>query len=85
MMIHVGYKNYVNTDKILAVTGATAAPLIRQKRRSDKAGETIDCTNNKKTRSLIFLEGGYLATSSQHSQTVSENINKARRVNHGED
>ena len=62
-MIHIGFQNYVARDKILAITRADTSPLLRKKQNADDMGKLIDCTKGRMTRSLIHLEGNFMATS----------------------
>ena len=62
-MLHVGYKNYVSIDKILAITGADTAPLRRQRHHAEDEHKIIDCSNGRKVLSLVHLVDGFMLTS----------------------
>jgi regulator of extracellular matrix RemA (YlzA/DUF370 family) len=61
--LNVGFYNYVLTDKIVALVNSESAPMRRVIQEYRKSGRLIDATQGRKTKSVIFLEGGQVATS----------------------
>ncbi len=61
--LNVGFYNYVLTDKIVALVNSESAPMRRVIQEFRKSGRLIDATQGRKTKSVIFLEGGQVATS----------------------
>lgn len=78
-MLHVGKESYVNKDKILAITNADSAPLQRQRQNAEDEKKYISCSNGKKTRSLIHLEGGFIVGSSRTVETLVERLERGRK------
>ncbi len=61
-------------ERIIAVVSPDSAPVKRMI-SSHKSGETvIDATQGRKTKSVIVLEGGYLALSYLQPETVAGRI-----------
>ena len=61
--LNVGFYNYVLADKIVALVNSESAPMRRVIQEYRKSGRLIDATQGRKTKSVIFLEGGQVATS----------------------
>jgi extracellular matrix regulatory protein A len=61
--LNVGFYNYVLSDKIVALVNSESAPMRRVIQEYRKSGRLIDATQGRKTKSVIFLEGGQVATS----------------------
>lgn len=61
--LNVGFYNYVLTSKVVALISSDSAPMRRIVQEYRKTGRLIDATQGRKTKSVIFLEGGQVATS----------------------
>ena len=70
MLLHVGYRNYVNKAKVLAITEAKSQPMLRVRRNMEVDNKVIDCTENRKTISLVHLEGGYIVLSAISTEAL---------------
>ena len=55
-LIHIGYGNIVNTEKILAIVGPDAAPIKRMVQKAKEMGTAIDATCGRKTKAVIVME-----------------------------
>lgn len=73
-MIDIGYGNYINSKKVLAITKIESAPLRRQYYNAQDTNKIIECAMGRKTLSLIHLEGGFLATSARSPETIKEKL-----------
>ncbi|BDI31956.1 MAG: DUF370 domain-containing protein [Capsulimonas sp.] len=72
--LNVGFYNYVIIDKVIALVSSDSAPMRRLVQEFRKAGRLIDATQGRKTKSLIFLEGGNLATSALSQETLAKRL-----------
>ena len=52
--LNIGYENFVQIDKITAITPATAAPIKKRIAVARDDEFLIDCTSGRKTQSVIF-------------------------------
>ena len=43
-LIHIGFGNIVNTDKIIAIVSPEAAPIKRLVQKAKETGQAIDAT-----------------------------------------
>jgi len=61
--LNVGFYNFILEDKIVALINSDSAPMRRMIQECRKNGRLIDATQGRKTKSVIFLIGGNVATS----------------------
>jgi extracellular matrix regulatory protein A len=61
--LNVGFYNYVMTSKVVAIVSSDSAPMRRVVQEYRKTSRLIDATQGRKTKTVIFLEGGQVATS----------------------
>jgi regulator of extracellular matrix RemA (YlzA/DUF370 family) len=61
--LNVGFYNFILKDKIIALINSDSAPMRRMIQECRKDGRLIDATQGRKTKSVIFLVGGNVATS----------------------
>lgn len=70
-LLHIGFGNMVNIQRIVALVSPDSAPikrLIQDTRDSDKL---IDVTCGKKTRSVVITDSGHIILSAIQLDTVS--------------
>ncbi len=75
--LNVGFYNFVLVDKVLALVSSDSAPMRRLVQEFRKTGRLIDATQGRKTKSVIFLEGGNLATSALSQETLAKRLTSA--------
>ena len=51
-LIHIGFGNIVNTDKIIAIVSPEAAPIKRLVQKAKETGQAIDATQGRKTKAV---------------------------------
>lgn len=61
--IHVGFGNIVNKSKVIAIVGPEGAPVRRMVSGARDGGTAVDATRGRKTRSVLFMEGGQIVLS----------------------
>lgn len=69
-LIHIGYGNIVNIEKILAIVGPDAAPVKRLVQKAKEDGTAIDATCGRKTKSVIVMENGSIVLSALLPETI---------------
>lgn len=80
MLLHIGFNNYVNADRIVAVIGRTpngniSAPMSRYLQNMRKASLVIDATAGRKTNAIIFTDSGHVILSNRIPETIKERVN----------
>ena len=70
-LIHIGFGNIVNTDKIIAIVSPDAAPVKRLVQRAKENGTAIDATQGRKTKSVLVMENSQVVLSALLPETIA--------------
>lgn len=70
-LVHVGFGNIVNADKIIAIVSPDAAPIKRLVQRAKEAGTAIDATQGRKTKSVLVMENSQIVLSALLPETIA--------------
>lgn len=74
-MTNVGFWNFVNAARVLAVTGVKSAPLKQAIDQARERGLLIDATMGKRTRAAVWLDTGHVVLSQTMPETLAARIN----------
>ena len=69
-LIHIGFGNIVNSDKIISIVSPDAAPVKRMVQKSKEDGTCVDATQGRKTKAVIVMENGMLVLSALLPETI---------------
>ena len=69
-LIHIGYGNMVNGDKVVAIVSPDAAPIKRMVQSAKENGLAIDATSGRRTKSVLVLETGQIVLSALITETI---------------
>ncbi len=69
-LIHIGFGNIVNADKIISVVSPEAAPIKRMVQKAKEDGTSVDATQGRKTKAVIVMENGMLVLSALLPETI---------------
>lgn len=72
--VNIGFGNIVQTDKIVSIVSPEAAPIKRRVQEAKDAGLAIDATCGRRTRAVLFVDGGYLVLSALLPETIVSRI-----------
>ena len=61
----IGFGNLVNTDRIVAVVSADAAPTKRIIAAAKEKSLAVDATCGKKTKTVIIMDSGHVILSAK--------------------
>lgn len=70
-LIHIGFGNIINADKIIAVVSPDSAPIKRMVQTAKEAGTVIDATQGRKTKAVLVMENGSVVLSALMPETVA--------------
>ncbi len=70
-LINVGFGNYVNRHKIIAVISPDSAPAKRMVQNGKDQGTVIDATQGRRTRAVIAMENGHIVLSAVLPETIA--------------
>lgn len=76
-LINIGFFNYANANKIIAIKKSGSLPARRCIENAREQGTLIDCTEGRKTQSVIFMTNGMIVLSCKVSQTLAERMEGA--------
>lgn len=74
-LINIGFGNYVNTEKIVAIAKPDAAPIKRMIISARKQEAVIDATQGRRTKSVIITGDHTLILSALQSDTICRRFN----------
>ena len=75
-VVNIGFGNYVNRERIIAVVSPNSAPIRKIKEQMKDSGKIIDVTQGRKTRSVIIMDSGHIVLSGIAVETISERVNE---------
>ena len=78
MLVDIGFKNYVNADRIISVVRPDSAPIVREIHGAEDSGRAIDATRKRRTRSVIFMDSGHVVLSAVETETISRRLKESR-------
>ncbi len=73
-LIHIGFGNIVNTDKIVAIVSPDSAPMKRLIQSAKEKGMAIDATQGRKTKSVLVMENSQIVLSALLPETISGRV-----------
>lgn len=70
-MINVGFGNYANRNKIVAIINPDSAPAKRMVQSAKDQGTAIDTTQGRRTRAVIVMEDNHIILSAVLPDTIA--------------
>lgn len=70
-LIHIGFGNVVNTEKIIAIVSPDSAPIKRLVQKAKEGGMAIDATQGRKTKAVLIMENSQIVLSALLPETIS--------------
>ena len=72
--VNMGYGNYLNADKVIAVVSPESAPIRRLIQDSRENGRLLDCTCGRRTRSVIVTDSDHVILSAVQPETIAARL-----------
>lgn len=73
-LIHIGFGNSVNADKIIAIVSPDSAPIKRMVQNAKETGVAIDATQGRKTKSVLVMENSHVILSALLPETLAGRV-----------
>lgn len=73
--INVGFQNYININKVVAICNANSSPVKRMIEDTRDKGKLIDVTFGRKTLSVIVMADGHIVLSAVQRDTLGKRFN----------
>ena len=70
-LIHIGFGNVINEDKIVAIVSPDSAPVKRMVQKAREDGTIIDATQGRRTKAVMVMENGSVVVSALLPETLS--------------
>ena len=70
-LIHIGFGNIVNTEKIIAIVSPDSAPIKRLVQNAKENGSAIDATQGRKTKAVLVMENNQVVLSALLPETIA--------------
>lgn len=70
-LINVGFGNYINRYKMIAVISPDSAPAKRMIQNGKEQGTVIDATQGRRTRAVIVMENSQIVLSAVLPETIA--------------
>lgn len=77
-LIHIGFGNLVNTEKIIAVVSPDSAPVKRMVQNARENGTAIDATQGRKTKAVLVMENSQIVLSALLPETIGSRAQSER-------
>jgi len=71
-LIHIGFGNIVNTDKIVAIVVPDSAPVKRMVQHGKENGLVVDATQGRKTKSVLLMDNNQMILSAFTPETIAQ-------------
>lgn len=82
-LIHIGFGNMVNTEKIIAVVSPDSAPVKRMVQKARENGTAIDATQGRRTKAVLVMENSQIVLSALLPETIGSRA-QAERIQEDE-
>ena len=70
-LIHVGFGNMLNADKIVAILQPDSAPVKRMVQHGKEEGLVVDATQGRKTKAVLLMENNRIVLSALTPETLA--------------
>ncbi|MDE6951956.1 MAG: DUF370 domain-containing protein [Lachnospiraceae bacterium] len=70
-LIHIGFGNMINAEKIIAIVGPDSAPVRRMVQGAKEKRTAIDATQGRKTKAVLVMENGSVVLSALTPETLA--------------
>ena len=71
-MISIGFDNYVNFDRVIAVLAAGDPQAKKHYAAAKEERKLLDVSTGRKVRTVIILDNGFVFLSALTPETISE-------------
>lgn len=74
--LNVGYGNLVAVNRIITIASPDSAPIKRLVQDAKEAGQVIDVSCGKKTRSVLVTDSRHVILSALETDALEESLKK---------
>lgn len=79
-MLNIGYDNYVNPERVIAIVRANSGPIIKLIQRAEGEGRVVDCTRGRKRRGVVLMDCGTVILSFLDAKVLMKRFIDAKNL-----
>ena len=72
--INIGFGNVVSAHRVISIVAPESAPIKRIVQEARDAGDLIDATYGRRTRSVLVMDSGHVILSAVQPETIVNHI-----------
>ena len=69
--VHVGFGNWLNPDRVVAIVVPQSAPTIRMLRQAREKGNVVDMTAGRRTKGVVVTDTNQVILVALQPETVA--------------
>jgi regulator of extracellular matrix RemA (YlzA/DUF370 family) len=73
--ISIGFGNHINIGRVISVVSPESAPIKRLIQESKEAGNLIDASLGRKTKSVLVTDSRHVILSALSTEVISTRLN----------
>ena len=70
-LVNLGFGNMVVAKRVLAIVNPSSSPMKRLREEAREAGQLLDATQGRRTRSIVITDSGHVILSAVQTETVA--------------
>jgi hypothetical protein len=82
-LVNIGFGNYISVGKLVSVTSPDSAPIKRAVQIAKENGHLIDASFGRSTKSVLFMENGFIVLSALGPELIAERIDEIKEQSDG--
>ena len=75
-LTNIGFGNVVNSERVISIVSADAAPIKRMVQEAKDSKTAIDATAGRRTRAVLVMDSGHVVLSAVQPETIAARIDK---------
>jgi len=69
-MMNIGFGNFVNSDRVIAILDPDSAPMKRLREEAKQSKKLINATYGRRTRSVLITDSNQVVLSALQPETI---------------
>ena len=78
-LIHVGFGNHLAISHVIGIASPGSAPIKRLIQEGRSKGLTVDMTNGRRTKAVVFMDNGSIVLAAITPETIAGRAREARK------
>ncbi len=69
-MMNIGFGNFVNSDRVIAILDPDSAPMKRLREEAKQSKKLVNATYGRRTRSILITDSNQVILSALQPETI---------------